>query len=87
MSPCLAIDARNASDTAFWLGLLARRQAMETRETQQPPRAKPNWPRPIDLAATLAIRPFGWAAGLPRWPGSSGNAAPTQGEKESPDRG
>jgi hypothetical protein len=36
----LAIDARNASDKAFWLGLVARWQALETRETQQPPRDK-----------------------------------------------
>jgi hypothetical protein len=40
----LAIDARNASDKAFWLGLVARWQALETRETQ-PLRDKPRTPR------------------------------------------
>jgi hypothetical protein len=30
----LAIDARNASDKAFWLGLVARWQALEIREAQ-----------------------------------------------------
>jgi hypothetical protein len=40
----LAIDARNASDKAFWLGLVARWQALETRETQQPLRDKSRTP-------------------------------------------
>jgi len=41
----LAIDARNASDKAFWLGLVSRWQALETRETQQPLPDKSRMPR------------------------------------------
>jgi hypothetical protein len=41
----LAVDAHNASDKAFWLGLVARWQALETRETQQPLRDNSRTPR------------------------------------------
>jgi hypothetical protein len=36
----LAIDAHNASDKAFWLGLVERWQALEIREAQQSVRDK-----------------------------------------------
>jgi hypothetical protein len=36
----LAIDARNASDKAFWLGLVARWQALEILKAQLPVRDK-----------------------------------------------
>ena len=41
----LAVDASNASDKAFWLGLVARWQALEVRETQQPVRDRSQSPR------------------------------------------
>jgi hypothetical protein len=41
----LAIDARDASDKAFWLGLVQRWQALETQKTRQPIRDKPRTPR------------------------------------------
>jgi hypothetical protein len=49
----LAIDARKAGDKAFWLALVARWQALETREIQQPLRDKSRTPcrRPSELAS------------------------------------
>jgi hypothetical protein len=36
----LAAIARNASDKAFWLGLVERWKALENQKAQQPPRDK-----------------------------------------------
>jgi hypothetical protein len=41
----LASVAGNASDKAFWLGLVARWEALEIREAQQPVRDKFRTPR------------------------------------------
>jgi hypothetical protein len=41
----LAIDARNASDKAFWLGLVDRWQALETKKAQQSVLDKSRTPR------------------------------------------
>jgi hypothetical protein len=41
----LAIDARNASDKAFWLGLAQCWQALEIHKPRQPIRDKPRTPR------------------------------------------
>jgi hypothetical protein len=41
----LAIDARDASDKAFWLGLVECWQALEIQKTRQPIRDKPRTPR------------------------------------------
>jgi hypothetical protein len=41
----LAIDARNASDKAFWLGLAECWQAVEIQKARQPIRDKPRTPR------------------------------------------
>ena len=41
----LATDAHNASDKAFWLGLVKRWQALELREAQQSVRDKSRPPR------------------------------------------
>jgi hypothetical protein len=40
----LAAAARNASDKAFWLGLVARWQALEIQKAQQPVRDKSRSP-------------------------------------------
>jgi len=37
----LAAAARNASDKAFWLGLMERWQTLESRDVRQPVRRKP----------------------------------------------
>jgi hypothetical protein len=37
----LAINARNAGDKAFWLGLEERWQALEVQKARQPIRVKP----------------------------------------------
>src|SRR5262252_10992280 len=37
----LAAAARNASDKAFWLGLMERWQTLESRDVPQPVRRKP----------------------------------------------
>jgi hypothetical protein len=49
----LASVARNASDKAFWLGLVARWQALEIQQAQQPVRDKSRSPlrRHPELAA------------------------------------
>jgi hypothetical protein len=49
----LATVARNASDKAFWLGLVSRWQALETQHAQQPVRDKSRSPlrRQAELAA------------------------------------
>jgi hypothetical protein len=41
----LASVARNASDKAFWLGLVERWQALESQKAQQPVREKSQSPR------------------------------------------
>jgi hypothetical protein len=41
----LAIDARNASDKAFWLELVECWQALEIQKARQPIRDKPRTPR------------------------------------------
>ena len=41
----LATDAHNASDKAFWLGLVARWEVLETQKAQQPVRDKSRTPR------------------------------------------
>ena len=41
----LASVARNASDKAFWLGLVERWQALESQKAQQPVRDKSQSPR------------------------------------------
>src|SRR5215471_14745619 len=41
----LASVARNASDKAFWLGLVERWQALESQKAQQPLRDKSQSPR------------------------------------------
>jgi hypothetical protein len=48
----LATVARNASDKAFWLGLVARWQALEIQHAQQPVRDKSRSPlrRQAELA-------------------------------------
>jgi hypothetical protein len=40
----LATDAHNASDKAFWLGLVARWEALESQKLQQAVPAKPRSP-------------------------------------------
>ena len=40
----LATVARNASDKAFWLGLVERWKALEIQKAQQPPRDKSRSP-------------------------------------------
>jgi hypothetical protein len=61
----LAIVARNASDKAFWSGLVERWKALEIRNAQQPARDKVtvtpsgdnlNWARPIDAALRVGAR-------------------------------
>ena len=53
----LATDAHNASDKAFWLGLVERWQALEIREAQQSVRDKsrPSLRRRPELAQDLSI--------------------------------
>jgi hypothetical protein len=50
----LATVARNAGDKAFWLGLVARWQALETQTLRQPVRDKSRSPlrRQSELSAT-----------------------------------
>jgi len=50
----LATVARNASDKAFWLGLVARWQALESQTLRQPVRDKSRSPlrRQSELSAT-----------------------------------
>jgi hypothetical protein len=52
----LATDAHNASDKAFWLGLVERWQALELREAQQSVRDKSRPPlrRRPELAGDLS---------------------------------
>jgi len=49
----LATAARNASDKAFWLGLVARWQALEIQQAQQPVRDKSRLP--LRRQAELAV--------------------------------
>jgi hypothetical protein len=53
----LATDAHNASDKAFWLGLVERWQALEIREAQQSVRDKSRPPlkRRPEIARDLSI--------------------------------
>ena len=53
----LAINAHNAGDKAFWLGLVERWQALELRQAQQSVRDKsrPSLRRRPELARDLTI--------------------------------
>ena len=53
----LAVDAGNASDKAFWLGLVARWEALEIQKAQQPIREK-SPRRRQSLLASVDWAPF-----------------------------
>jgi len=47
----LAAAARNASDKAFWMGLVERWQALESQAAERPRREKPKPRRHAELSA------------------------------------
>ena len=52
----LATDAHNASDRAFWLGLVARWEVLESQKLQQAAQVKP----PSRLRRQSALLTDGW---------------------------
>ncbi len=48
----LAAAERNASDKAFWMGLVERWQALESQTADRPRREKPKSRRQSELAAS-----------------------------------
>jgi hypothetical protein len=52
----LAIDAHSASDKAFWLGLVARWEVLESQKLQQAAQVKP----PSPLRRQSALLTDGW---------------------------
>ena len=59
----LASVARNASDKAFWLGLVERWQVLEVQKTQQPVRDKPQSPRRRQSASMPEAQDLGISEG------------------------
>jgi len=51
----LADAARDASDKAFWLGLMERWQTLESRDVPRPERRKPKYREPAPSALCAVI--------------------------------